>query len=96
MLDGRPRKRRNGEDGRIGLESAFSPLPGPLSNLSMHRYSPLSDSQLGYRHFDTANGYGNEAQVGKAIREGGVPREEIFLTTKLKCVPFPLTSRSRD
>jgi diketogulonate reductase-like aldo/keto reductase len=37
----------------------------------------------GYRSIDTASGYDNEASVGKAIRECGVPREEIFLTTKL-------------
>ncbi|KAI0827824.1 Aldo/keto reductase [Trametes gibbosa] len=37
----------------------------------------------GYRHIDTAFGYANEEFVGKAIRESGVPREEIFLTTKL-------------
>ncbi|KIJ53586.1 hypothetical protein M422DRAFT_241822, partial [Sphaerobolus stellatus SS14] len=37
----------------------------------------------GYRHFDTAAGYGNEEAVGKAIRESGIPREEIFVTTKL-------------
>jgi len=37
----------------------------------------------GYRHFDTASGYGNEKQVGQAIRESGIPRNEIFLTTKL-------------
>ncbi|KAI0665709.1 Aldo/keto reductase [Trametes maxima] len=37
----------------------------------------------GYRHVDTAYGYGNEECVGKAIRESGVPREDIFLTTKL-------------
>jgi len=39
--------------------------------------------KLGYRHFDTASGYSNEEQVGKAIRESGVPRSEIFLVTKL-------------
>ncbi|KZT04789.1 Aldo/keto reductase [Laetiporus sulphureus 93-53] len=39
--------------------------------------------KYGYRHLDTAYGYGNEEHVGKAIRESGVPREEIFLTTKL-------------
>ncbi|KAF8484364.1 Aldo/keto reductase [Gautieria morchelliformis] len=38
----------------------------------------------GYRHFDTAAGYGNEEAVGKAIRESNVPREEIFVTTKYK------------
>ncbi len=37
----------------------------------------------GYRHVDTARMYGNEEEVGKGVREGGVPREEIFLTTKL-------------
>jgi len=39
--------------------------------------------QLGYRHIDTAYGYGNEEHVGKAIRESGIPREEIYLVTKL-------------
>ncbi|KAG8952433.1 hypothetical protein FRC04_004493 [Tulasnella sp. 424] len=39
--------------------------------------------KLGYRHIDTAAGYGNEEHVGKAIRESGVPRSEIFLVTKL-------------
>ncbi len=39
--------------------------------------------EIGYRHIDTAQMYGNEAEVGAAIRESGVPREEIFLTTKV-------------
>jgi len=38
--------------------------------------------EAGYRLIDTAQAYGNEVSVGKAIRESGVPREEIFLTTK--------------
>jgi diketogulonate reductase-like aldo/keto reductase len=37
---------------------------------------------LGYRHIDTAQAYGNEASVGKALRDSGVPREDIFITTK--------------
>lgn len=37
----------------------------------------------GYRHIDTAQGYKNEQSVGQAIKESGVPREEIFLTTKV-------------
>ena len=37
----------------------------------------------GYRHIDTAQMYGNEAEVGEGIRLSGVPREEIYLTTKL-------------
>ncbi len=39
--------------------------------------------ELGYRHIDTAAGYGNEASVGIAIKESGIPREEIFVTSKL-------------
>ncbi|HEY3556876.1 MAG TPA: aldo/keto reductase [Kribbella sp.] len=38
--------------------------------------------EAGYRLIDTAQAYRNEASVGKAIRESGVPRDEIFLTTK--------------
>ena len=37
----------------------------------------------GYRHIDTAAVYGNEADVGAAVRDSDVPREEIFVTTKL-------------
>jgi methylglyoxal/glyoxal reductase len=37
----------------------------------------------GWRHVDTARIYGNEEDVGKAIRESGVPRDEVFVTTKL-------------
>ena len=36
----------------------------------------------GYRHIDTAQAYGNEASVGKALRDSGVPREQVFITTK--------------
>lgn len=39
--------------------------------------------EAGYRHVDTAAVYGNEDGVGKAIKDSGIPREEIFLTTKL-------------
>jgi len=39
--------------------------------------------QLGYRHLDTATMYRNEEQVGRAIRDSGVPREQVFVTTKL-------------
>ena len=37
----------------------------------------------GYRHIDTARAYGNESSVADAIRDSGIPREQIFLTTKL-------------
>jgi diketogulonate reductase-like aldo/keto reductase len=38
--------------------------------------------EAGYRHIDTAQVYGNEASVGRALREAGVPRDEVFITTK--------------
>lgn len=39
--------------------------------------------EAGYRHIDTAYAYGNEESVGRAIRDSGVAREDIFVTTKL-------------
>jgi 2,5-diketo-D-gluconate reductase A len=39
--------------------------------------------EVGYRHLDTAQMYGNEAEVGAAIAASGVPREELYVTTKL-------------
>lgn len=39
--------------------------------------------QIGYRHFDTAQAYGNERGVGEGVRTCGLPREELFVTTKL-------------
>ncbi len=39
--------------------------------------------EVGYRAVDTAQIYGNEAEVGQAIAESGVPRDQLFLTTKI-------------
>jgi 2,5-diketo-D-gluconate reductase A len=39
--------------------------------------------EVGYRHIDTATAYGNEEQVGQAVAQSGVRREDIFVTTKL-------------
>jgi 2,5-diketo-D-gluconate reductase B len=39
--------------------------------------------ELGYRHIDTAQIYGNEAEVGQALQESEVPRKEVFVTTKI-------------
>jgi 2,5-diketo-D-gluconate reductase A len=39
--------------------------------------------EVGYRHLDTAQMYGNEAEVGAAIRAAGLPRDELYVTTKL-------------
>jgi diketogulonate reductase-like aldo/keto reductase len=38
--------------------------------------------ELGYRHIDTAQAYGNEESVGRALRDSGVARDDVFLTTK--------------
>ena len=43
----------------------------------------LEALKVGYRHIDTAQSYFNEPEVGEAISESGIPREEIFLTTKI-------------
>lgn len=39
--------------------------------------------ELGYRHIDTAAAYGNEREVGQALRDSGVPRDELFVETKI-------------
>src|SRR5262245_21161108 len=41
--------------------------------------------EVGYRHLDTATVYGNEREVGRALAESGLPRDDVFLTTK--CPP---------
>ena len=43
----------------------------------------LEAFKLGYRHVDTAHAYQNERGVGQAVKESGIPREEIWITTKL-------------
>ena len=44
----------------------------------------LQALKLGYRHIDGANAYGNEKEIGEAIKESELPREEIFVTSKLQ------------
>jgi diketogulonate reductase-like aldo/keto reductase len=39
--------------------------------------------EVGYRHIDTATFYGNEDQIGRALRDSGLPRDQVFITTKL-------------
>ena len=43
----------------------------------------LAALRVGYRHLDTATMYGNEAEVGHALRDSGLDRSEVFITTKL-------------
>lgn len=45
--------------------------------------SVLEALKAGYRSIDTAQAYDNEKAVGDAIKESGIPREELFITTKL-------------
>jgi diketogulonate reductase-like aldo/keto reductase len=47
------------------------------------RKAVLCALQAGYRHIDTAAVYGNEADVGSGVRDSGIPRSEIFITTKV-------------
>jgi 2,5-diketo-D-gluconate reductase A len=55
----------------------------PLSNRAAEA-AVASALDAGYRLIDTAQSYGNEAGVGRGIRASGIPREDIFLTTKLR------------
>ena len=62
---------------RLGL-GVYQAPPGE-STLRAVKYA----LKIGYRHIDTAWLYGNEIDVGRAIRESGIEREEIFITTKV-------------
>lgn len=62
----------------FGLGVYLMGEPGECKN------SVLYALEQGYRMIDTAMAYGNEDEVGQAIRESGIPREEIFVVTKLR------------
>jgi 2,5-diketo-D-gluconate reductase A len=47
------------------------------------KQATLAALEVGYRHIDTAQMYGNEKQVGEAVRESGVDRDDVFVTSKL-------------
>lgn len=64
------------------LENDSSPSGRELLNETT-RQAVVSALQSGYRHLDTAHGYYNERGVGQGIIDSGVPREEIWLTSKL-------------
>ena len=55
------------------------------SPLNDHQVAPIvvAAIEAGYRHIDTAYRYNNEKGVGQGIRDSGIPREELFITTKL-------------
>lgn len=62
---------------RLGL-GVYQSSPGRITQRIV-RYA----FNIGYRHIDTAYIYGNESDVGKAVRESSTKREEVFITTKL-------------
>ncbi|GMF25624.1 unnamed protein product [Phytophthora fragariaefolia] len=67
-----------------GAEMPMIGLGVYLSEPGAETYNAvLSALNLGYRHIDTAQYYENEADVGRAIRDSGIPREDVFVTTKL-------------
>jgi methylglyoxal/glyoxal reductase len=76
-LKSRARLNNGVEIPRLGLGVYQSP-PGRITQHAV-KYA----LNLGYRHIDTASLYGNEADVGMALREGGLRREEVFVTTKV-------------
>jgi len=63
----------------------YGTYPGPYKYEGVERYVEAAAKALtlGYRHIDTAQTYGNEAYIREAIRASGVPRDAIFLTSKL-------------
>lgn len=75
-------------DGRLTLKSGVQMPQMGLGVLDAKdgdeaRNAVLAALEVGYRSMDTAAVYGNEQSVGEAVRASGVPREEIFLTTKV-------------
>ncbi|ETI31725.1 hypothetical protein F441_21250 [Phytophthora nicotianae CJ01A1] len=67
------------------------------SNAGEEAYNTvLTALKLGYRHIDTATAYENESDVGRAIRDSGIPREEIFVTSKyyeISWIPWSTTPK---
>jgi diketogulonate reductase-like aldo/keto reductase len=67
-----------------GIEMPVFGLGTYLSGSSKETQDIVSYAlEIGYRHIDTARFYGNEKGIGEAIKNSSVPREEIFVTTKL-------------
>ena len=61
----------------VGFGVFMIPNNGPTYDAT------LAALKAGYRHIDTAAGYMNESDVGKAIKDSGIPRKDIFITSKL-------------
>lgn len=85
-------------------------MSAQLSSFQLNKGSPCLPSALlcsragrrkrpalqhGYRMIDTAAAYANEAQVGRGIRESGIARDDVFVTTKLKSAEYGYDSALR-
>ena len=86
----------------LNVQNAALPVLG-LGTWQMHgdtcRQSVRTAIELGYRHIDTAQMYRNETEVGNGLRDSGVTREEIFLTTKViqaNLAPEKVLSSTRE
>ena len=80
-------KGTNGNAPTVKLSSGYDmPIVG-LGTYSLHGATCINSIKTaiaaGFRKFDTASAYDNEEEVGQGVRESGVPREEIFVATKL-------------
>ncbi|KAF8244723.1 putative aldo-keto reductase [Wilcoxina mikolae CBS 423.85] len=74
----------------VEVPNSRAPLLRPNIGFGVYQSPPgvckqscLAALQFGYRQIDTAQYYENEAEVGEAVRESGIPREEVFITTKV-------------
>ncbi|PLB52479.1 Aldo/keto reductase [Aspergillus steynii IBT 23096] len=76
-------------NGKTHLLNTGSVIPaiglGTFQDPDEQELSVYTALKAGYRHIDTAHNYGTERQVGKGIARSGIPREDIFVTTKLWC-----------
>lgn len=89
----------SGDDDRSAAQTTTGPIPVgysefariPVLGFGTYKIPPgretydavLEALRVGYRHIDTATLYGNEESVGSAIRDSGLDRDEVFITTKL-------------
>ena len=77
-----------GVTARFDIQDRFIPaiglgtFQGDFGN-SLVKHTVAAALRKGYRHIDTAAAYGNESEVGEAIKESGIERNELFITTKL-------------
>jgi 2,5-diketo-D-gluconate reductase A len=84
-------QRNEGNMAHVPEVTLASGIKMPLLGLGVYQIRDLNECEqavyeaimAGYRLIDTASAYGNEAGVGKAIKRSGVPREELFITTKV-------------